>query len=164
MPERFPQFNNGLYGKGFELMKSLRKAWRLSLQDWAPIFRAVAELAIVRLQLAMHSPRQVLIPEPIRVPQGLFAQHSDRAVRLVDRVSWAIGVAACRVPWRSDCLVRARAAQRWLARKGIPTEMFIGVRKDRGSFEAHAWLLHDGKTVTGGDFRAYAALVSPVGK
>jgi Transglutaminase-like superfamily len=164
MPERFPQFNNGLYGEGFELMKSLWKAWPLSVQDWAPIFRAVAELAIVRLQLAMHSPRQLLIPEPLRLPQGLLAHPSDRAAQMVDRVSWAIGVAACRVPWRSDCLVRARAAQRWLARKGIPTEMFIGVRKNRGSFEAHAWLLHDGKTVTGGDFSAYAALVSPVGK
>src|SRR3954468_17178924 len=103
-------------------MKSLRKAWRLSLQDWASIFRAVAELAIVRLQLAMHSPRQLLIPEPLRLPQP---HPSDRAAQMVDRVSWAIGVAACRVPWRSDCLVRARAAQRWLARKGVPTEMFI---------------------------------------
>jgi hypothetical protein len=80
---------------------------------------------------------------------------------MIDRVSWAIGVAGCRVPWRSDCLVKARAAQRWLAREGIPTEMFIGVRKDRGAFEAHAWLRHEGKTVTGGDFSGYAPLVTP---
>jgi Transglutaminase-like superfamily len=142
-------------------MKSLRKARRLTLQDWAPIFRAVAELAIVRLQLAVHSPRQVLTPEPIRVRRGSPGRPSHRAAQMINRVSWAIGVAGCRVPWRSDCLVKARAAQRWLAREGIPTQMFIGVRKDRGAFEAHAWLRHEGKTITGGDFSGYAPLVTP---
>ena len=81
---------------------------------------------------------------------------------MVERVSWAIPVASQLVPWRSDCLVQAIAARSWLAGAGIKCNLFIGVRNDSDSvFEAHAWLLHEGRTITGGDFSSYTPLVTP---
>jgi hypothetical protein len=66
---------------------------------------------------------------------------------------------AARVPWRSDCLVQATAAQRWLDRHQIPTQLHIGVRKDHAAgFEAHAWLCHGALIVTGGDISGFVPL------
>jgi hypothetical protein len=66
---------------------------------------------------------------------------------------------ARRVPWRSDCMVQAMAAQRWLASSNIPSTMTIGVRKDAPEgFGAHAWLQVGDAMVTGGDFSSYVAI------
>ena len=68
------------------------------------------------------------------------------------RLSWAIGAAAARVPWRSDCLLQAMAADRWLRRCGMQPEFFLGVTKDAGGqLEAHAWLRCGDAMVTGAD-------------
>ena len=41
------------------------------------------------------------------------------------RLSWAIGAAAARIPWRSDCLLQAMAADRWLRRCGMQPEFSV---------------------------------------
>lgn len=70
--------------------------------------------------------------------------------------------AARLVPWRSDCLVQAMAAQRWLRREGRQTQLVIGVHKDpAGRFEAHAWLRCGMVTVTGGDVARFTPLLVP---
>ena len=63
-----------------------------------------------------------------------------------------------RVPWRSDCVVQALAARRWLARGGVGSTVCVGVRKDEQGFQAHAWLKAAGRVVTGGDISSYAEL------
>lgn len=88
-------------------------------------------------------------------------QLSGRNEELARCVSVAISRAAPRVPWRSDCFIRALAAQAWLAKHGVGSELFIGVRKDHKGFSAHAWLRHEDLTVTGGDFSSYQPIVSP---
>jgi len=65
---------------------------------------------------------------------------------------------AIRVPWRSDCLIQALAARRWLARAAAPSDVCIGVRKDEQGFQAHAWLKVGERIVTGGDISSYAEL------
>ena len=65
-------------------------------------------------------------------------------------VGWAIGSAAARVPWRSDCLLQAMAASMWLDRMHRCYKLNIGVRKTAGGeLEAHAWLTSGSITVTG---------------
>jgi hypothetical protein len=78
---------------------------------------------------------------------------------LVERVRLAIPRASRRVPWRSDCLVQALAARRWLERHHVATRLFIGVRDPgRAKIDAHAWLTCGELTVTGGDVAPYARL------
>lgn len=77
---------------------------------------------------------------------------------LLERVAYAVPVMGLRVPWRSDCLVQALAARRWLARGGIGSNIRIGVRNEGQGFEAHAWLKVGDRIVTGGDVSAYAEL------
>ena len=72
------------------------------------------------------------------------------------------------MPWRSDCLVQALAAQRWLARKGVPSCLQIGSRKtEMIGFEAHAWLSVGDLVVTGWDienFEQFIAFPPPLAK
>lgn len=63
---------------------------------------------------------------------------------------WALTAAARRVPWRSDCLVQAIAAARWLHRKGFAPQLHLGVaRAAQHELKAHAWLTLDGVVIVG---------------
>lgn len=84
--------------------------------------------------------------------------------RWLARVAFVIPRIADRLPWRSDCLVQAIAAQNWLARHGLASAIEIGVEKSDHSrqavpFAAHAWLVHDDKVITGGDLTRYERLL-----
>ena len=78
---------------------------------------------------------------------------------LVERIAFVVPRVAARVPWKSDCLVQALAAQRWLRSARIKSTLSIGVRQqpDAG-FEAHAWLSVGTTLVTGGDIAGFDAL------
>ena len=127
----------------------------LDPRTWADLLRAVSNLAWARRKLGSAAPNDLLQ----RQAASASAPTADQA-ELVKRVAIAIPRAASRVPWRSDCLVQALAAERWLAKKGVATVLCIGARKDEQSqFHAHAWLKAGDTIVTGGDIGAYAPLV-----
>ena len=128
---------------------------RLSIHDIMDTAQATIYLAQARW---VH--RRKSVSELLRIAKetkGLTGR--DQA--LATRVSRAVPRAARRVPWRSDCFVQALAAQFFLANHGVGSELFIGVRKDGDKFSAHAWLRHDGLTITGGDFSSYHPIVTP---
>lgn len=81
------------------------------------------------------------------------------------KASWAIETAASYVPWRSDCLVRAIAASRWLRHHGYRPVFHLGVAppaEDRPSLDAHAWLSLHNEVIVGGsdaEIGEFAALL-----
>ena len=82
----------------------------------------------------------------------------------MDRVAFAIPRVGVRVPWRADCFVQALAAERWLRREGIATDLFLGVRKDPAAgIQFHAWLKHGDRVVTGGDLTGFVPLERDAG-
>ena len=61
---------------------------------------------------------------------------------------------------RATCLVQAMTAALLLTRAGEPVELVMGTPHTReGDFSAHAWLLHEGAVVVGGDITGHAELV-----
>ena len=60
------------------------------------------------------------------------------------RTSRMITVAAAYIPLTISCLDRSISLSILLHRQGIKSELFLGVRKDQGDFEAHAWVEIDG--------------------
>ncbi len=80
-------------------------------------------------------------------------------------VRWAITAVAARFP-SATCLVQALAADAILRRRGLTSELRIGVRVRGNSdvpFEAHAWVECGGAVVTGAiedlsDFKVLPAL------
>jgi hypothetical protein len=67
----------------------------------------------------------------------------------VARIGWAIGAAASRTPWQSNCLVQALAGSVLLRGHKIPFTLHLGVAKDVVcGIKAHAWLSCGGVTAT----------------
>jgi hypothetical protein len=80
---------------------------------------------------------------------------------LLARIAYVIPRISHRLPWRSDCVIQAIAAQNWLASKNIDSEIRIGVElPEDGPFGAHAWLVHDEQVITGGEISRYDLLLS----
>jgi len=140
------------------IASSSRRAADLSFQDWQYLATAVKELFIARFRHAIRPLGKILSEL-----QEECLQADNNAGGKVDLVclSWAIGAAAARVPWRSDCLPQAMAAHRWLRRYGLRPEFFVGVAKKKdGQVEVHAWLRCGDLLVTGGDGRDFTILTN----
>jgi hypothetical protein len=133
------------------LGRDLRRARSLSFRTWADLATAAAELGLARIRLAGW-PAGELTRNAMITPQTKCLDDE----RAINRVAFAIPRMGARVPWKGTCLVQALAAQRWLARLGISSEIVLGARKTGGSgLDAHAWLVAGGRTIVGGDVEGY---------
>ena len=72
-------------------------------------------------------------PAPSPVAQERGVKSAARAANVVDRV-------ARRHPCRPTCLTRSLALWWLLGRRRIVAELRVGVRKEGGSLQAHAWV------------------------
>jgi Transglutaminase-like superfamily len=116
------------------------KSMRRNYQCEAAIMLAVARLAVE------------VVP-----PSRLFAWAS-RPPRRVQRfpgdeagwVGWAVETVGAK-PWmRALCLPRAIAAQTMLRRRGIASKLCLGVARNGGAMEAHAWVEIGSDKIVGG--------------
>ena len=65
---------------------------------------------------------------------------TQRAIRWAERY----------LPWKSVCLDKAVTAQRMLFRRGLPTTIYFGMRKDeKQQWKAHAWVRCQNEWVVG---------------
>ncbi|MEE4238147.1 MAG: lasso peptide biosynthesis B2 protein [Anderseniella sp.] len=78
-------------------------------------------------------------PPPVqkRLDETSPSENASRIARLV-------GIAGYHGPYRATCLRQSLALWLLLRRRGIPAELRIGVRKETGDFDAHAWVDHEG--------------------
>lgn len=140
--------------------KRAARALSVSLCLVADCLRGLAELALARRDLAHLTMPQIAKRNLAATTNG---RPADPAAvgdgELVARVVDLLPRLAARVPWRSDCLVSALAAQRWLAGKGVATVIEIGARRDAGGkLDAHAWLNYGDKVIIGGSVAGYVSL------
>lgn len=139
---------------------------RLGDIGWLIVYgtRGLVELVRARLAFDRLEARAILARNGVVAA----AAHTDPGrvnPALALRIGYIIPRISARLPWRSDCVIQAMAAQSWLAAYGLISEIQIGVeRPDDGPFGAHAWLVHGGTIVTGGDIARYELLIgeSPV--
>lgn len=97
------------------------------------IYRAIPLQWLLRLAAGDPIPSRTRPPEPEVVS----------ITRAIDRAS-------AYVP-QPTCLVRSLAACVLLRFAGLPHQLIIGVHKDEmGGLSAHAWVLSEGKVVSGG--------------
>jgi hypothetical protein len=118
--------------------------------------RAVAELVRARLAFARITMPDILAANARAAALAAAPAHAV----LPAWIAYTMPRVARRVPFRSDCLVQALAAQRWLARAGYASIIVIGAeRPPDGNFAAHAWLACGTAIITGGDVARYTRLV-----
>ncbi|MDV7141321.1 lasso peptide biosynthesis B2 protein [Tropicimonas sp. TH_r6] len=129
----------------------IARASQMSRQDWRDLFAAIHEL-----WRANRTLRRKGLSELVPDQSVAHCRSEVETEALLSRVSVAVERAARHVPWRSSCLVQAQAAQSWLAREGIASQIRFGLDETQsGPFEAHAWLLADGRVITGGEISHY---------
>ena len=84
--------------------------------------------------LSQHSNTKKVVPEELQL----------EVARSVARM---VSVAAHHGLYRTNCLKKSLAAWWLLARRGIESELKIGVNKDEGKFNAHAWVEYRGNVL-----------------
>ena len=98
-------------------MRKIQRLACVELWDWCFLLIASVELLAARVRISTVAAGKLL--RELRAPLSVI--HKCDRVRLaradVERLAWAIAIAAEHVPWRSDCLVRVLAADRWLRRQ-----------------------------------------------
>ena len=83
------------------------------------------------------------------------------AINEIPRVAWAVESAAVR-PWiKALCLPQALAAHAMLRRRGLASQLHLGVARENGFLTAHAWVEigHD-KIVGGAESARYTRLAA----
>ena len=146
-------------------MRKIRRAASLTVSDWRYLTIASLELFAARIRLSAAAAEKIL--RELRAPLSALPrrQKTPSAKIDVERLSWAIAVAAHYVPWRSDCLIQVMAADRWLRRHHLCPDFYLGVAEvKQGVFAAHAWLRYGDLTITGGRDDQFAALIEPASK
>lgn len=133
---------------------------RLDDLGWLARYSLRGLYELVRARLAFARLKASDIPaRNAAARQGAIAGATADPV-VAARISYVLPRLSSRLPWRSDCLIQAIAGQNWLAAQGLASEIRIGVRRDKSEeFGAHAWLVHDGRIISGGDISSYELLL-----
>ncbi|HZC47402.1 MAG TPA: lasso peptide biosynthesis B2 protein [Candidatus Acidoferrum sp.] len=137
-----------------------RRLWKffgLPASDRWLLASAVVSVIKARLTVTFVPVRKILAPVASRTETPLPDTEATR-------ISWAVETAARIVPSGSNCLVRAIAGREMLARRGVSSQIRLGVAKNLSdALLAHAWLECGDRIITGeGEHLNYAAM--PVGE
>jgi len=124
------------------------KVLRLPARDRRRVLEAVAQLARASIELRVRpSSRAVALLGTLRrgeADEGVGAEQAREA----ERVGRDVARVAARLFWRPTCLRQALAVRRMLRRRGISSELHLGVTSASVG-EAHAWVTVDGHPVVG---------------
>jgi hypothetical protein len=133
------------------LLTDINKYRQKSRQERNLLVEAYWQLGLVRVSILIRSFNAIapsLGRQGVEPTIDIAPQLSSQA----DMIGWAVRAAARRTPWRSNCLAQAIAAKRMLKKRGIPSTLFLGVKKnaeENGPMKAHAWLQCGKQILTG---------------
>ena len=129
------------------LGRKLTTLQQLSSRERSLLIGAVLGLVFVAIalpRLGLKTTQRILI----QLPQTRFTI-SDLDSNLdpetqVSQTAAMVKIAARYCQPFSNCLKQSLVLWQLLHRQGIESELRIGVRRDRGEFEAHAWVEYQG--------------------
>jgi hypothetical protein len=140
-----------------EQWRSLAPAERRLL----PWLAALLPLVGAALRLLGYHRTRALLERLSRPPQRPIPADpgATTTADTAQRLARLVGIAANHGPYRATCLRQSLALWWLLRRRGIPAELRIGVRKQQGELQAHAWVEHQGQALNDGQgvSKTYAA-------
>ncbi len=134
------------------MRSSQQRSWRQKIRsvNWPVVGLALTILPAVTLSLKLFGYKRLLGWLDRTSPPVARTLQSERApeqVRTIERYARAVALAASRGPVFGTCLSRSLTLQ-WLLRwRRIEADLCIGVRRQGGIFEAHAWLERNGVVI-----------------
>jgi hypothetical protein len=128
-----------------EQWRSLAPAERRLL----PWLAALLPLVGAALRLLGYHRTRALLERLSRPPQRPSPADpgATTTADTAQRLARLVGIAAHHGPYRATCLRQSLALWWLLRRRGIAAELRIGVRKEQGELQAHAWVEHDGQAL-----------------
>jgi hypothetical protein len=131
----------------------LHKFLKLPAADRRLLASAMISIVKARIAVTFVPVREILRPLAPRI-EPVFPD-TDTA-----KVGWAVETAGRIVPTGKNCLVKAIAGRAMLARRGVISQLRIGIAKDSPDIlHGHAWLECGDRIITGeGEHRNYAAM------
>jgi len=127
--------------------RSLRALLRLAPAERRLLLAAWWRLLLAELGFRLLPWRWLtgaLAPLPVRRPASPAAPSAE-AEALARQVQDLVRAAAAHHLLPVRCLARSVVSRRLLARRGVGTELRIGVARQGGALRAHAWLEHAGE-------------------
>ena len=121
----------------------------LSASEWRMLATVVPVIAAVRVALTLMPFKQLVARLQALADLLRSKQKADK--RYCRRLAWGVNAIGKRVLGSRPCLTQALVVQFMLWRRGIDTELRIGVDKSEGELIAHAWVMLDGKVLIGGE-------------
>lgn len=81
------------------------------------------------------------------------------------RIGTLVNIAALHVPFPATCLTRSLLLGWILRRRGVASQLRMGVRLTHGVLDAHAWVEHEGRPIndTQENVERFAAFNEPLG-
>jgi hypothetical protein len=132
-------------------VSTLKKFAGLGWQDRFLLIEASLYLAVTRLALLIVPFRFIARLLGRQFPPERQLKRDAPSHPDARRVAWAVELISRRTPWESACLPQSIAAKLMLGRRGVPTLLYLGTRKDPGGhLAAHAWLRSGAEIVLGG--------------
>jgi hypothetical protein len=142
------------------MWESLKRYRALDRESRHLFWRALLLLTRLGVQLRVRGYNQTLatLQTKLRVSGTQLVNGTDSAGYL-DQACRMVRVAAHYSFGKPSCLEQSLALWYLLERRGISAQLRIGVRKNAGKFEAHAWVERDGVALNQPDemHRHYAA-------
>jgi hypothetical protein len=126
------------------MLKNLRRFRALERKAQTLFLRALVMLPLVGLSLKFRGfdgTRSTLQKMASGVRQRTASYSLNQQIALTARM---VNAADRHGLVHPSCLVKSLTLWWLLGRQGIPSELRVGVRKEGGNFEAHAWVEREG--------------------
>lgn len=122
------------------LVRRTRQLWRLDWHSQGLLLQALVLFPVVAISLEFWGLKRtqaalgrVLLASTTQVGDGEVSPKMAATIRMVQVA------ARCYQPW-ANCLKKSLVLWGLLGRQGINSELRIGVRREEGNFQAHAWV------------------------
>lgn len=90
---------------------------------------------------------------PFRIYSSIYRDKQTLEPNITDEKIWMARKSLLRgikyLPWKAKCLAQALAGKLLLRKFGLPGTIYLGIKKDSGKLEAHAWLICGSQFISG---------------
>lgn len=134
------------------IRKRLKQLHELALSEWRVLLLSMLLLPLIALSLRVKGLKWTRDMLANRVPSGHKTTITkSEQLRRAQSVARMVSVAANHGLYRTNCLKISLLSWWLLQRQGITTSLVIGVNKDNGDLNAHAWVEYQGTVLTDKD-------------
>ena len=130
------------------IRKRVKQLEELTFTEWQVLLSAIFLLpmiALVMMFIGFKRTQSFLSKHLPKKPK--LSVHEKIQLDEAQSVARMVTVAANHGPYRANCLKRSLLIWWLLGRKGIVTDLKIGVNKDSSDFNAHSWVEYRGNVL-----------------